>query len=74
MVGVLNRVPHMVFEVGTCFVEAAFTERISVIPGDLALRQERHQIVLCDQHGADSKKSRLLGTITAYGEQVAQGA
>ena len=41
MIGVPNRVPHVVCEVGTCFVEAAFTEHITVIPGNPDLRHER---------------------------------
>lgn len=70
MLGVLNRVAHVVCEVGTCFVEAAFTEYVHVIPGDPALRNERHQIdiVLCHEQENEFQRSGLLGTITAYGD------
>lgn len=74
MIGVPGRVPHVVCEVGTCFVEAVFTEHITVIPGSPDLRHERHQIdiALCRQHDADFEESGLVGTITAYGDEIAE--
>ena len=44
MTGLLNRVPGVKCEVGTCFVQAAFTEYVTLIPGDPALEHERHQV------------------------------
>ena len=74
MVGVMNRLPHVVCEVGTCFTAAAFTEYITVIPGDPALRDERHQIdlVLCHRHDADFERSGLVGVITAHGDEIVE--
>ena len=72
MLGVLNRLPHVVCEVGTCFTAAAYTEYVTVIPGNPDLRNERHQIdiVLCRQHEMEFQQSGLRGTVTAYGDQV----
>lgn len=74
MVGVLNRLPHVVCEVGTCFTTAAFTEYIVVAPGDPDLRNERHaiDIVLCHRHDADFQRSGLVGVITAYGDEITE--
>jgi len=74
MVGVLNRLPHVVCEVGTCFSAAAFTEYISVIPGNPDLRNERHaiDIVLCQRHDADFQRIGLVGVITAYGDEITE--
>lgn len=74
MTGIHNRLPDMICEVGTCFKRASFSEWVTVIPGDPALRHERHQIdiVLCHQHEAEFQESGLLGTVTAYGDQVAE--
>ncbi len=71
MMGVFNRLPHAVCEVGTCFVAAAFTEEITVVPGDPALKDERHWIeVLCRRHETEFQEGGLVGTITAYGDQI----
>jgi hypothetical protein len=53
-------------------VEAAFTENITVILGDPALKHERHHvdIVLCQRHEERFERDGLAGTITAYGDQV----
>ena len=74
MIGTQNRLAHMICEVGTCFKQASFVECVVVIPGNPALRHERHQIdiVLCHQHEDEFQKSGLLGTFTAYGDQVAE--
>lgn len=74
MIGVLNRLPHVVCEVGTCFTTAACTEYTSVIPGDPALRDERHQIdiVLCQRHDSDFQRNGLVGTVTAYGDKITE--
>lgn len=72
MVGVLNRVPHVVCEVGTCFTTAAFTEYIIVVPGDPALKNQRHaiDIVLCRRHDSEFQRNGLTGVITAYGDEI----
>jgi hypothetical protein len=72
MIGVHNRLPHVVCEVGTCFVQAAFTEDITVIPGDPALKHERHHvdIVLCRRHEERFQRGGLTGIVTAYGDQI----
>ncbi len=72
MTGVHNRLPGEVCEVGICFMRAAFTEYVSVIPGDAALKTERHQvdIVLCHQHERQFLNNRLAGTVTAYGVEI----
>lgn len=66
--------PHTVCEVGTCTVAAGFTEFVAVIPGNPDLRDERHRIdiVLCDRHETEFQANRLIGTVTAYGDQVAE--
>jgi len=68
----MNRLPHVVCEVGACFTAAAYTEYVTVIPGDPDLRNERHQIeiVLCRQHDAEFAVNGLHGIITAYGDEV----
>jgi hypothetical protein len=52
MPGVMNRLPHVVCEVGRRFTMAAYTEYVTVIPGNADLRDERHQIdiALCHRH------------------------
>ena len=74
MVGVINRVPNVVCEVGTCFTVAAFTEYVFVIPASSDLRDQRHQvdIVLCHQHEDEFQQSGLIGTITAHGDEIAR--
>jgi hypothetical protein len=72
MLGVTNRLPHVVCEVGTCFTVATCTEYVTVIPGNPALRNERHavDIVLCQRHDSDFQLSALVGIITAYGDEI----
>jgi hypothetical protein len=74
MIGVLNRLPHVACEVGTCFTTAACTEYITVVPGNPDLRNERHQIdiVLCQRHDSEFQRNGLVGVITAYGDEVAE--
>ncbi|HUD98255.1 MAG TPA: hypothetical protein VMR62_01685 [Bryobacteraceae bacterium] len=72
MIGVLNRLPHVVCEVGTRFAGTAFTELVTVIPGDPARKTERHLVdmVLCQRQESESKDTELIGIVTAYGEKV----
>jgi len=72
MIGVLNRIPNVVCEVGTCVFPASFTEYVKVIPGNPALRHERHEIdiVLCSQHDRQFELDGLAGVVTAYGDQI----
>lgn len=72
MTGVHNRLAGVICEVGTCCVRAAFTEFVMVIPGEPDLKTERHHvdIVLCQRHESEFQDSGLLGTITAYGDEV----
>jgi len=76
MIGVLNRVPGAKCEVGTCFVDAAYTEEVTVIPGDPSLRHERHRmdVALCQCHGDQFRRGGLIGTLTAYGDRIAERA
>jgi hypothetical protein len=76
MIGVINRLPHVVCEVGDCYVEAACTEYITVIPSDPVLQDERREIdiVLCRCHDARFEQNGLVGTITAHGDQVVERA
>ncbi len=72
MTGIKNRVPGVVCEVGTCSLQAAFTEFIRVIHGNPDLRDERHDIdlVLCHQHETEFQVNGLVGTTTAYGNKI----
>ena len=72
MTGIQNRLSGVVCEVGTCVLQAAFTEFVSVIPGNPELRDQRHEIdvVLCHRHDAEFQENRLIGTITAYGDKI----
>jgi len=74
MNGVFNRLPGTKCEVGTCYLDAAFTEHIRVIPGNQALRDERHDIdiVLCQRHDEQFRRDGLVGTVTAYGDQITE--
>jgi hypothetical protein len=76
MTGVVNRIPGVVCEVGTCFVTAAYTEYVTVIPGNPDLRNERHQIdiALCGRHDAEFEATGLRGRITAYGDEIVERA
>jgi len=49
MIGLLNRLPHVVCEVGICTWTATHTEYVTVIPDNLKLKNERRSIdiVLC---------------------------
>jgi hypothetical protein len=59
-----------------CTWTATHTEYVSVIPGDPALRHERHDIdiVLCRKHDEEFQRSGLLGVVTAYGDEIAECA
>ena len=72
MNGILNRLPGVKCEVGDCFTDAVFTEFITVIPGDPALKHERHSIdiVLCRRHDERFQRDALAGIVTAYGDQI----
>lgn len=43
-----------------------------VISGDPSLKDERHAIdvVLCQTHDEAFQRTRLLGVVTAYGDQI----
>jgi hypothetical protein len=75
MIGVKNRVQDVICEVGTCFVKASHSEDVTVIPGDSSLKDERHAIdvVLCQRHDAQFQSDGLIGTITAYGDEIVRG-
>ena len=72
MIGVRNRVSHVVCEVGTCTWRATHTELTTVIPGDPRLQNERHfiDVVLCQRHDEDFQENGLIGTVTAYGDTI----
>ncbi len=74
MIGVMNRLQHVVCEVGVCTWTATHTEYVNVIPGDPALRHERHaiDIVLCRRHDEQFQRSGLVGVVTAYGDEIAE--
>jgi hypothetical protein len=73
MIGVINRIPGVICEVGTCLVKASHSEDVMVVPWNSDLRNERHavDIVLCNQHDKQFQVGGLVGTITAYGDEVA---
>ena len=72
MIGVVNRLPGIVCEVGTCIFTAAHMEHVKVIPGDPDLRHERHRldIALCWVHEEEYQRTGLTGTVTAYGDKI----
>jgi len=72
MIGVLNRLPGMPCEVGTCYAVATHTEEVVVIPSNPELEDERHahQIVLCRQHDEQFHRNGLIGIVTMYGDQI----
>lgn len=76
MIGIQNRLPYVVCEVGICTWRATHTEYITVIPGDPSLKHERRDIdvVLCQRHDEQFRQDGLLGTITSYGDQIAAAA
>jgi hypothetical protein len=76
MNGVPNRLPGVMCEVGTCYFRAAFTEHVNVIPGDPALRDQRHQIdvVLCQRPNEEFETDGLMGIVTAYGDTITEGS
>jgi hypothetical protein len=76
MIGVVNRLPGVVCEVGNCNFTASFTEYVSVIPGAPALRDERHDIdvVLCQRHDEEFQANALMGVVTAYGDTITEGS
>jgi hypothetical protein len=53
---------------------ATHSEDVVVIPGNASLRHERHaiDIVLCQRHDEQLQIDGLIGTITAYGDEVAE--
>jgi hypothetical protein len=55
---------------------AGFTEQIRVIPGDPALRDQRHDndIVLCQLHDEEFQINGLIGIVTAYGDTITKGS
>jgi len=72
MTGILNRIPGVKCEVGTCFAEAVCAEFVAVIPGEPALRDERHHIdvALCRPHDDILRRGGLIGALTAYGDRI----
>lgn len=72
MVGVVNRISGAVCEVATCVVVAAFSEYVTVIPGDPALKDERHDVdvALCSRHENQFQQDGLARIVTAYGDQI----
>jgi hypothetical protein len=72
VIGIFNRLPHVVCEVGTCFLRASHTEDVLVIPDDSSFKHERHaiDIVLCQRHDELFQINGLVGTITAHGDEV----
>lgn len=74
MIGVFNRLQHVVCEVGTCTWKASHTEHIMVVPGDPSLKNERHHIdvVLCERHDREFQETGLVGIVTAYGDTIAE--
>ena len=72
MVGVINRLPGVICEVGTCFFRASHSEDVMVIPGNSSLRHERRTIgiVLCQRHDEQFQRDGLVGIITAHGDEI----
>lgn len=72
MTGIVNRLPGVKCEVGTCFTDAAFTQFITVIPWDPALKDDRREIdiVLCRRHDEQFQRDGLAGIGTAHGDQI----
>jgi hypothetical protein len=76
MIGVINRIPGVICEVGTCLIRATHSEDVVVIPDNPALRHERHIIgvVLCQRHEEQFQQDGLIGTLTAYGDEISERA
>jgi len=77
MIGIQNRLlGTRVCEVGTCLMAAGFTEKIRVVPGNPALRDERHDtdIVLCQPHDEEFQANGLMGVVTAYGDTITESS
>ena len=74
MIGIVNRLPGVVCEVGTCFVTAIHSEDVVVSPWDPTVRHERRaiDIVLCQRHDEQFQQDGLVGTITAHGDEIAE--
>ena len=72
MIGVTNRIGKVVCEVGNCFWTAAYTEYITVVPWNGSREHERCDIdiALCQCHDQQFQRDGLIGTITAYGDEV----
>lgn len=76
MIGIMNRPPQVVCEVGVCTWTATHAEYVTVIPDDLRLKKERHSIdiVLCHRHDEQFHRDGLVGIITAYGDEISERA
>lgn len=72
MLGVMNRLPHVVCEVGTCCWTATHMEYVAVVPWNGDSERERCDIdiALCSRHDQQFQLDGLVGTITAYGDRV----
>jgi len=74
MFGVTNRIGKVVCEVGKCFLQAAYMEYVTVVPWNGNREQERCDIdvALCRRHDEQFQRDGLLGTITAYGDEITE--
>jgi hypothetical protein len=72
MIGVMNRVSHVICELAPCTWRATHTEYVTVIPGNPALKHERHAIdvVLCWKHDDEFHANGLDGVTTAHGDTI----
>jgi len=70
--GVMNRLPNVVCEVGTCCWTATHMEYVTVFPWNGDPERERCDIdiALCRQHDQQFQRNGLIGTITAYGDKI----
>ena len=74
MIGVYNKLNGVIYEVGTRLWTATHTERVTVLPSDPRLKNERHAIdvVLCQRHDEDFLENGLIGVITAHGDTITE--
>ena len=74
MLGVQNRIGKVVCEVGECCWTATHMEYVTVVPWDGDSERERCDIdiALCRRHDQQFQQHGLIGTITAYGDQVVE--
>jgi len=72
MTGVVNRIPNVICEVGTCTWSATHSEYITVVRwnGDRVRERCEMDIALCQRHDAQFQRDGLVGTVTAYGDQI----